>query len=446
MTVHQERQAIRSAALRPLRHGGRWFWPAVGLFALPVLWALFAWGYQLTHGLQVTGLSNHIFWGTYITNLVTFIGFSYGGALVSAILHLTGARWRAPITRLAEATALVTLVIGALFIFADLGHPDRVWEFLVHPNLSSPLVWDALAVTTYLIATLIFLYLPLIPDLAAAATDADRLARWHLRFCRMLAGGWQDRPAQKQALQWATGAMAVLIIPIAVTVHSVLSWAFAVTTREGWHSSIYGPYFVVGALFSGVAMVILVILAFRKVYGLQAYIREQHVRNLGYIMLTLGLTYVYFTFSELLTEGFPMEAKTAELFRVLLLGQYALQFWTFVVGGALLPVLLVALPWRRRDWPVGLAAALVVAGMWLKRFLIVVPPQAVPLIAGDVGHYRLTWVEVSITLGGVSAIPLLLLLFFRLFPILSIHEMEEAMEQQPEGEPAVSAVAVKEGA
>lgn len=431
-TAHSDLHDIRSAALRPVVSGGRWFWLLAALLALPVLWALYAWGVQLSRGLQVTGLTHRIFWGAYITNLITFIGFSYGGALVSAILRLTGATWRAPITRLAEATALVTLVIGALFIFTDLGRPERVWQFFISPNWSSPLIWDALAVTTYLAATVIFLYLPLIPDLAAAAQwQGSSLGTWRRRLFRRLSLGWNDQPRQQRTLDWAMTAMAVLIIPVAVTVHSVLSWALALTTREGWHSTIFGPYFVVAALYSGVAMVILVVLAFRRAYALQAFIGPRQVQNLGYIMLTLGLIYLYFTFTELLTEGYPMAGEVPHLLEVLILGQYSFQFWAFVAGGGVVPILLVALPPTRNAWGIGLAAGLVVVAMWLKRFLIIVPPQAVPLMAGDIATYRPTWVETSITAGGLAAIPLLLMLFFRLFPVLSIAEMEEVREHHP---------------
>jgi Ni/Fe-hydrogenase subunit HybB-like protein len=428
--ARREQLHVRADAMRPVFNGGRWFWPLVALLSLPVLGALGAWVYQLRNGLQVTGLNNQVFWGVYITNLITFIGFSYGGALVSAILRLTGAEWRAPITRLAEATALVTLVIGALFIFVDIGHPERVWQFITTPNGSSPLIWDALAVTTYLIATCIFLYLPLIPDMAAVANSSGpEFKGWRRRLFRVCSLGWRGFPNQNRVLNWGMTTMAVMIIPIAVTVHSVLSWAFALTSREGWHSTLFGPYFVIGALFSGVAMVILVVLGFRKAYGLESYISQKQIVNLGYIMLTLGLTYLYFTYTELLTAAYPMADKASTLLGLLLVGRYAPQFWFFVVGGVLVPVLLVALPRTRNLWGIGTAALLVVFDMWLKRFLIIVPPQAVPLIEGSLGHYRPTWVEILITLGGLAAIPLFLMLFFRVFPILSIHEIEEVAKR-----------------
>lgn len=421
----QPRQ-IRDAALRSVKRGGRRFWLLVVLLALPVAWALGSYVLQLNRGLQVTGLNDHIFWGVYTTNLVTFIGFSYGGALVSAILRLTGADWRAPITRIAEATALVTLLVGAAFAVVHIGRPDRLWEFLVTPNGSSPLVWDVIAITTYLVATFIFLYLPLIPDLAIAREHlGDAAGGFRRRLYGLLSLGWQGGPRQKHALEWGMSVMAVLIIPVAVTVHSVLSWAFALTSREGWHSTIFGPYFVVAALYSGVATVIVVIAAFRKGYGLHDFIGERHFQRLGYIMISLGLIYLYFTFAELLTEGFTMTAGAVHVLNALFLGRYALLFWLFAVLGGLLPVLLVALPRTRTVPGITTAAACVAVALWLKRFVILVPTLSVPLIGDTVAFYRPSWVELSITLGAAAAVPLFLILFFRLFPILAIWEMEE---------------------
>ena len=424
--THPNSAAIREAALRPLDGAGAGFWALLTGLSLITAWGLAAWGYQLVHGLHVTGLSDRIFWGTYETNLVTFIGLSYGGAVVSAILRLTGAEWRSPITRLAEATALVTLVIGAVFPVIHLGRPERLWEMFTRPNLSSPLVWDLIAVMTYLFATMVFLYLPLIPDLAAAREEyaARGGPRWRVRLYDRLSLGWSDAPQQKRLLEWGVGVMSVLIIPLAVTVHSVLSWAFALTVREGWHSTIYAPYFVIAALYSGVAAVVLVVAAFRRAYRLQSFIETRHFRYLGFLMLTLGLTYLYFTFSEYLTEGYANTRASVEVLGLLLQYRFAPLFWSFVVGGVLLPVALVAVPRTRTAAGVTSAAALVVAAMWLKRFLIVVPAEALSLMPGGLAAYRPSWVEVSITIGAAAAIPLLLMLFFRVFPVLAVWEME----------------------
>jgi molybdopterin-containing oxidoreductase family membrane subunit len=414
--------AVRAAALRPVAPGGRRFWALTGLLGLLVAWGLAAYAVQLLGGLGAAGYSDRAFWGIYEANLVAFIAVSYGGALVSAILRLTQARWRAPITRLAEAMAVFSLLIGMLFAIVHLGRPDRIWLMFVRPQISSPIVWDFVVISTYLAATLIFLYLPLVPDLAVVR---DRVHGWRGRLYDVLSLGWRGLPAQRRALDRGVTAVAIMIIPIAVLVHSVLSWAFALTGRPGWHSTIFAPYFVVGALYSGVAMVILVVAGFRWGYRLEAYIGPRHFRYLGYLMLTLDLLYLYFTFTELLTEGYVMNEETAPVLEALIVGQYAPLFWLFILGGGILPLLLVALPRTRTVAGIVVAAGLVVAGMWLKRLLIVVPAVAHPLIAGAWGAFEPTWVAMGITVGAAAAIPLLLMLFFKLFPILSIDEMEE---------------------
>lgn len=420
------RTEIVGAAMRPMLAGRRyWIW--VAILSLPVLWGTFAYGYQVSRGLGVTGLSDQFFWGIYETNLVAFIGYSYGGALVSAILRLTGAGWRAPITRIAEGTALVTLLVGAAFALVHLGRPERVWQFFTSPNLTSPLIWDFVAILTYLVATVIFFYLPMIPDLAAAADGLEGRAPRLERLYRFLAAGWKGLSSQHRLLDRALIGMAILIIPVAVTVHSVLAWAFSVHMRDGWHSSIFGPYFVMGALFSGVAMVILITAAARRLFHLEAFIGLVQFRNLGYLVMMMGPFYLYFTFSDLLGESYTLNIGSERLLSLLMVSSYAPLFWGVIFLGILLPTLLIAWPRTRTIAGITVASALVVVSMWVKRFLIVVPTLAVPLVDehAAVKLYSPTWVEFSITLAAAFAVPALLLLLFRLFPILSIAEIEE---------------------
>lgn len=424
---------VREAALRPLAPSGRRFWLLASALAVLVLTGVGAFVIQSIRGLGVAGYSDQTFWSIYEANLVAFIGVSYGGALVSAILRLTQARWRAPITRLAEAMAVFSLLIGALFAIVHLGRPDRIWELIVRPNVSSPIVWDFVAVSTYLAATLIFLYLPLIPDLAVLRDRFASDGGWRPRLYRALSIGWQNHPRQRELLEHGITAIALMIIPIAILVHSVLSWAFAVTDRPGWHSTIYGPYFVVAALYSGIAMVILVVAGFRKGYRLERFIRITQFRYLAYLMVTLDLLYLYFTFTEFLTEGYAMSNDVAPVLEAMLVGQYAPAFWLFVLGGGLVPLALVAVPRTRTITGIVVASTLVVAAMWLKRLLIVVPPATHPVIAGSWGAFHFTWISAGITVGGVAAIPLLLMLFFKLVPVLGIDEIESlAEETRPE--------------
>jgi len=421
------RQAIQDAAFRPMERPGRWFWPIAGTLALVIALAFAAYVYQVLEGLWVAGYSDTAFYGIYEANLVAFIGVSYGGALVSAVLRLTHAQWRTPITRIAEAMALVSLVVGGAFAIIHLGRPERIWRLLIDPQASSPIVWDLAAISTYLVATLIFLYLPLIPDLAATR---DRLAATTPRvvhaFYRLVALGWIGNAEQRRLLHRSVGAIAILIIPLAVSVHSVLAWAFSMTSRPGWHSTIFGPYFVVGALYSGVALVVIVVAAFRRAYGLERYIGLNHFVSLARIMAVLAAIYLYFTFSEMLTAGYVRTREEASIVAVLLEGSYSLLFWGFVVGGILLPIVLAVLPATRSVRFLVLAATLAVVGMWLKRMLITLPTATAPLIGDVWGTVQLTWVPIAITLGATAAIPLGLMLIFRIVPVLALDEMLEA--------------------
>lgn len=422
----QPATALRDAAFRPMQEPGRWFWPLFAALAALVAVAAVAYGYQLLAGLWVAGYSDTAFYGIYEANLVAFIGVSYGGALVSAVLRLTGARWRAPITRMAEAMALVSLLVGASFAIIHLGRPERIWQLIVSPQAGSPIVWDVIAISTYLAATLIFLYLPLIPDLAIAR---DRLGRSSSRlrrtFYRVAAAGWSGTPAQRQRLNWSVGAIAVLIIPLAITVHSVLAWAFSMTSRAGWHSTIFGPYFVIGALYSGVALVIVVVAAFRKAYRLEPYIGLPHFVSLARIMAALGAVYLYFTFSEMLTAAYVRTREEASIVAVLLEGSFAVAFWGFLVAGILIPILLSVVPAARQVRYLVLAGVLAVVGMWLKRLLITFPSATAPLIGDVWGTIQITWVVILVTVGATAAIPLGLMILFRFVPILALDEMAE---------------------
>jgi molybdopterin-containing oxidoreductase family membrane subunit len=421
---------IREAALRPLRPSGRRFWSLAAFLSLLVAWGMVAYAVQLIGGLGAAGYDDRGFWGIYEANLVSFIAVSYGGALVSAILRLTQAGWRAPITRLAEAMAVFSLLVGMAFAVIHLGRPERVWEMVATPQISSPIFWDFVVLTTYLVTTLLFLYLPLVPDLALLRERFGERGGWRARAYRALALDWQGRPEQRRALEQGVTAIAIVIIPIAVLVHSVLSWAFALTGRPGWNSTIMAPYFVVGALYSGVAMVIVVVAAFRRGYRLERFIGLKHFRYLGYLLLTLNLLYLYFTFTELLTEGYVQSEETEHILEALLVGSYAPAFLLFNVVGGLVPLLLIVWPRTRTIPGIVLASALVIVGMWLKRLLIVVPAVAQPLIAGAWGTFHVTWVALGVTVGAAAAIALLLMVFFKFFPILSIDEMDEAAAQE----------------
>lgn len=419
--------AVIAAVMRPFHKPSKRYWGAVALLIAVVVLGVVAWVYQLRQGMAVAGYRDSSFWAIYIVNVVAFIGVSYGGAVVSAILMLAGASWRAPLVRLAEGVALVTVVIGAAFIVPHLGRPDRLAGMVTHANVASPVFWDMVAILTYTFATFVFFLLPLVPDTASLLdSHAVELGRVRRSLFRIVSRGWVGSAHQRRVLHSAMTTVAILIIPLAVSVHSVLGWAFALVSRPGWHESIWAPYFVVAALYSGVALVIVVTAAFRRGYHLEAFLSERHFVRLAYIMVALGATYVYLTFADLLPSAYVGEQGPTNIIYGMLLGRGAVWFWIFVVAGTILPIVLVGLSRTRTIGGIVTAAVLVLVAMWLKRLVMVNETASYSRLTNSFGvGFRFTWVSVSATVAGVAAVALLLMLLFRLVPLLSIAEIQE---------------------
>lgn len=433
---------VLGAAMRPFGKPSKRYWMAVALLTAVVALGLVAWVYQLRQGMAAAGYRDSAFWAIYIANVVTFIGVSYGGAVVSAILMLAGASWRAPLVRLAEGVALVTVVVGGAFIIPHLGRPDRLADMVIHGNVASPVFWDMVAILTYTFATLVFFLLPLVPD-TASLLDAhpEELGRVRRSLFRFLSRGWVGSDHQRRVLHSAMTTVAILIIPLAVSVHSVLGWAFALVTRPGWHESIWAPYFVIAALYSGVALVIVVVAAFRRGYHLEAFIAEKHFVRLAFIMMALGAVYVYLTFADLLPSGYVGQHEPIEIIYGMLEGRVAVWFWIFVIAGTILPLVLIGLRRTRTIPGIVTASVLVIVAMWIKRLIMVTETASYNHLTNSFGvGFRFTWVSVSATLAGVAAVALLLMLLFRLVPLLSIAEIQQLPhptdEQEPEQRPA----------
>lgn len=441
MSTVAEQSAAIETSMRSLRKPSLRFWIAIAVLSIIVIVGIAAWIIQLQKGMGVAGYTDRSFWAIYIANVVTFIGFSYGGAVVSAILLLTGATWRAPLSRMAEGMALVTVLIGAAFIFPHLGRPDRLLNMITHANTRSPVFWDMVAIITYTFATLIFFLLPLVPDMAilrgAHPEELGRFRRWTYR---LVSKGWIGSPRQRETLRKASIIMSILIIPLAVSVHSVLSWAFSLVSRPGWHESIWAPYFVIAALYSGVALAILVVAGFRKGYHLEAHIDSHHFVRLGYIMATLGAVYAYLTFADLLPSAYVGERGPVAIIYAMLTGKAAAWFWFFIIAGVAVPIILVALPWTRNTKGMVVASVLVVFAMWIKRMLMIVETSGYDRLSMSFGgFFHFTWVSIAVTLAGTAAIPLLLMLLFHMVPLLAVDEMEELSREMDSLEPEVQA-------
>jgi len=482
--------------LRPLQRSGWGFWLLVGTLLAVIAVGVYAYVTQIRVGLGVTGLNDRISWGIYITNFVFFIGVSHAGTLISAILRVTGAEWRRPITRMAEAITVFALLVGAAMVLVDMGRPERILYVLRFGRLQSPILWDVISITTYVAGSLLYLYLPLIPDLAQLR-DMPGLRAWKRALYRLLAAGWRGTPRQRGALEQGIGAMAIVIIPVAISVHTVVSWIFGMTLRAGWHSTIFGPYFVIGAIFSGIAAIITAMGVFRRVYRLERFLTPDHFQKLGYLLLTFNLLYMYFTISEYLTITYGAEIRDVALVHALFYGAFSRMFWLMAIVGLVLPAVLTLIPhlpvvdrlervrllrpvpagaaallmgavvavvhfrslpqatttWgissgtilavaavlgasallaflpvlrRRPVASVVLASLLVNIGMWLKRYIIVVPSMALPLTQSEWATYRPTWVEWSITAAAFAMFILLYTLFAKFFPLISLWEVRES--------------------
>ena len=412
--------------LRPIEQTSWKFWVFIGILLAIWLWGMFAWLTQLRHGLEVTGLNVPVYWGLYITNFVFFIGISHAGTLISAILRLSHAEWRRPITRAAEVITVLVLFFGVGCVLLDLGRPDRALNVLKHPNFMSPLLWDVTSISIYLTASTVYLYLPLIPDIAILRDHMPK-RRW---FYRILALGWKGTERQHRILEIAIATMAVLVIPIAVSVHTVVSWVFAMTVQPMWHSTIFGPYFVVGAIFSGIAAIIIAMAAIRKVYHLESYLKPIHFNNLGLLLLVMSLLWFYFTFAEFLTTYYGSEPSHMVVFLSKTEGEFAPYFWTMVVACVVIPLALLGNGRTRGTvWGTVVASVSVEIGMWLERFLIVIPSLSRPRLPFAAAHYSPSWVEWSLLASFVAMFIFLYAVFTKLFPIISIWEIREGRER-----------------
>jgi molybdopterin-containing oxidoreductase family membrane subunit len=414
--------------LMPLVRTTRAFWRWAMLMAAISLWGAFAYAYQLRNGLGATGLNTPEYWGIYIICFVFFIGISHAGTLISAILRVANAEWRRSITRSAEFITVLVIGFGAVQPVLDLGRPDRVLNVILNPQPFSPLLWDIMSIGLYLTASSIYLYIPMIPDLARIRDLGlrPRPLYWFLAI------GYRDTPAARQTLERIIAVLAVMVIPIAVSVHTVIGWIFALTLRPMWHSAIFGPYFVMGAIFSGIAALIIAMAILRRVYSLGAYFKDIHFNNMGLLLLVMAVIWFYFTFAENLTVWYGgEEAELATLYSKLI-GDFAVPVWLMVAFCFVIPFALMARRATRNVAGTTVASVAVVIGMWLERFNIVVPTSLHPRVEMSAVHYVPSWVELSIMAGTFSGFVLVYMVATKFFPIISIWEIKEGREKSVE--------------
>jgi len=404
---------------------GKGFYITVSILGALVLLGLYAYITQYRNGLTVTGLSRQIFWGVYITNFVFFIGISHAGTFISAVLRVLKAEWRRPISRLSELTTVFILMFGVGSVLIDLGRPDRMLYAIRYANFRSPLLWDVCSISLYLTVSSICLYLALIPDIALLR-DLGGKREW---FYRILSLGWTGMENQHRRLEKSINFMSILVIPVMITVHTVVSFVFAMTIQPLWHSAIFGPYFVVGAIFSGVASVIVVMAVLRKAYHLESYIKPVHFNNIGIFLMAMTLLWFYFTFAENITIVYGNEPVHMAIFWSKISGKFAPLFWLHFTLCFVIPLPILAVKKFRTIRGTVVASISIIIGMWLERFVIIVPTLTKQRMPVEGAFYIPTWVEWSILAGCISLFILLYTLFTKVFPIVPIWEIREGREK-----------------
>jgi Ni/Fe-hydrogenase subunit HybB-like protein len=382
---------------------------------------------QLRYGLVVTGLRDYASWGIYISNFVFFVAISLVGSLVTAILRLTNATWSTPLTRISEIIAVSAIVFASLIIIVDMGRPDRFMNLFLHGRLQSPILWDVIVITTYLALSLLLLYFPLLPDLKILLEHKEKFSKRMVSFYRFLGSFWKGTAEQIHISEKAIRIISVIIIPVALAIHTATSWLFATTYRPGWDSSNFGAYFVSGAFLVGAGGVIVAMYVFRKAYRLENYITEKHFSHMGKLLVMLALLYLYFNVNEYLVPAYKMKKAEEGHLLALFTGEFSLLFWSVIIIGMILPVLVLLFPSGRKPLPMFIVGIIVVVGAWFKRFLIVAPTLLHPFlpmtdVPESYRHYMPTWEEWAITIGSLAGALLVVTFFVSLFPIVPIEE------------------------
>jgi len=424
---------IHTDVLRTLTPPGRGYYVVLTLLGAILAGSVYAWSVQLAQGLGVAGYWGSVQWAVYITNFVFWIGIAHSGTLISAILYLFRARWRAAISRTSEAMTVFAVLTAGLFPIIHLGRPWYFYWLIPYPNprglwvnFRSPLIWDVFAVGTYLTVSVVFLYVGLIPDLAAVR---ERMTGWRRRVYRILSLGWRGTQEEWRHYRSAYLLLAALATPLVVSVHSVVSWDFAMALVPGWHSTIFAPYFVAGAIFSGLAMVLTLTIPLRRLLGLEAYITDRHLERVAQLLVVTSLVVTYAYACEFFMAWYSGNAFEQAVFRERAFGTYAPLFWPMVFCNSVLPLTLLVRRIRTDVRALWVVALLVNVGMWLERFVIVTGSLSFdyePWYWAD-AIYRPRWVEYGITAGGFAWFLLWFFLFVKHFPVLPMAEMREAL-------------------
>jgi Ni/Fe-hydrogenase subunit HybB-like protein len=404
----------------------------LGVFVVAISWLFY-------RGVGIWGINRPVMWGFAITNFVWWIGIGHAGTLISAFLLLMRQQWRTSINRFAEAMTIFAVICAGLFPLLHLGRPKFFyWLFPypsvynVWPQFRSPLVWDVFAVSTYFTVSLLFWYVGLIPDFATLRDRARRT--WVKVIYGILSMGWRGSARHWKRYETAYLLLAGLATPLVVSVHTVVSFDFSIAMVPGWHSTIFPPYFVAGAIFSGFAMVLTLAIPIRAAFGLHDFITERHLDNMAKLMLVTGLIVAYGYLSETFMAWWSGDPYESYVMKDRLLGSYDFAYWTVLGCNVLAPQILWSAR-ARRNVPLLFALSLVVnVGMWTERFVIVVQSLHRDFLPAAWRLYLPTVWDWATLLGSIGLFLTLMFLFVRFLPVISMSEMRSLLHSEKAGE------------
>ena len=387
------------------------------------------WGWQIYSGMHVSGKNNPVGWYMYITDFVFWVGIAHSGTLISAILFLFRAKFRKAFNRSAEAMTVIAVMTAGLFPLIHLG---RVWFFywlmpypnqrLLWVNFRSPLVWDVFAVSTYLTVSATFFYVGMIPDLAICRRLVTGPRQW---LYRILALGWNGTGRQWLHFDRLYMFLAAFATPLVISVHSVVSWDFAMSVIPGWHTTIFAPYFVAGAIFSGCAMVITLVVPMRKFMHLEEYITVNHFEALAKVLLFTSLIVSYAYILEFLMAAYSGNLFELAHFKFRMFGNFREAYWLMVFCNVLLPLTLFVRKLRRNIPYLVVLSLFVNVGMWLERFIIIVTGLAHDFDPYAWGNPNLSWIAIGISVGSFGMFFSFFLVFVKMLPVVAIAELKE---------------------
>ncbi|MBW8011892.1 MAG: hypothetical protein FVQ83_11745 [Chloroflexi bacterium] len=387
---------------------------------------------QFILGLGVTGMNRPVYWGVYITNFVFFIGLAHSGTFISAILRLSGAEFRKPLARAAEALTLFSLPFGVASIMIDMGRPDRVMNVILYGRFESPLLWDFTAVSLYLFSSVVFFYLSLLPDIALCRDRLEDVPSWQRSMYRILALGWKGHPEQFHRLERVMDGMAIFMTMLVVTVHTVVSWVFGMTIQPVWHSALIGPFFLLGAIFSGTAAVVIVLAILRKAYHLEDVLPVGLFNSLRKLLIVFSLGWLYMMIAEHLTLYYGNIPEEMEVFWQRFTGDFSIMFWVMTFAVFVVPILIFIFRGKNSIAWMVTASVLINIGMWLERYVVIIPTETRPRLLYELvqGSYTPTWTEWAITASLFAGMFLLYSIFTRFFPVVPLWETAETLEPE----------------